>query len=1536
MRVLNQSLKIALRWLIALVLFFANFASALTIEEIDQKVLAKYPTVQDFLNDPEGIELYYKNLEEYFGPSHFVRHRFNAIMQQLAMAVNEIPGFGELVWNQKHDGRAYEIHTALKTSGRTLDTIKWNNFLKKWKTELSQDAIEFLDFKDDARALVGANTAYRNLTTDIEAFEHSIAELNKKQQGIRRGEFWQSPKIKNDPKIKAANAYIMLKILSDSEVSGYLESSDADMVIAVLEKIKQSKQLRLSFEIPQQAHTFLKNMVLIGQPLYDQSDSFPIIMRETRHGRTVPVDPTGLVAYRFKPIPRRIHGIFQGVRLGECVGGRNDPTYYNWLTPRRWAVPILPSTRDYFIEKSGLANGGVQSSVSYVGFLQEVPVVTQTQEKFLGVEFGAPDLANEIVIENEDTGLLQKKLFAHEWLRRTPDQNMHVVGMSGAITNSGVRGVLDKTMNYVLADQPIATAYDLVDRSTANSIVTHAAHKGYTNNYGADMITELSVPNVQIARRYLNDYENLISDPQKLVGLIKNQQVAFDIKTQLVHSIEKFNAPSEINLSPLFELLPTEYGANAQYRVLILSAIAYYKPSSLENLRKYAELFIQYPEMASLFIPFIEQLQKQDVRDPQVVKIVQEVLSAKSQNAQFQSSLINEIKSKDGLSHSEILFSGLVELEGRTEFSKFSTIKNKDLAWLLARSREEILGITDSAENVELIKWIFANPAMSDVITQPESELILKKAIKEYSHFEEIYKILQNGKFPQLQSTLIKSKDKMLIQHFLTSFSQGKRIEHLEYVYMSIMDTPELKAIFGNEMSKIIFKLFRDEKFWIQHYESRLNLTSSFSNSLELEKIYLDFMPPNLVTKMQFQSFAKLIYEETSRQQFIRKSTTGQAKQALILLAAAQVAAGYYPAEMYEALLQKGIETADDFDHLLKAMNLTNPTLTQVLESSNNIKLLRIRAQLAAKKEHQKDIPHIYKAYEKLGKRDFEVEKYLIQTKAGLKTDLEGWVTVMQETARMNHFDSSSSFIKSMASLLPHNAYETATDQQHRVILSNPVIVGNLYATLNPNSAYVMTKTFMKSASLAQNLSDVQLSEICALGLNSSTRYHELFDMISQTSTGLDQRIVKMVLFPMKTQSRIDMFEAVSSPKYQDFLATSLSSVIEDPAAKAQLQGKLGGVINSYFTKDTDNWFRFVNSLATNVTLGNDPIIRANVLAFSDLVYTQPSLNKVHDALAVKMVRDHIVTKANRQQSLFILTTIVNQPTALDLFSQKDLEVLVKKSFVGQKEYFAFFRANSTVSARLVLERTFVSMTGEELKLKRTGNFFKETGFKIPLSQMEAIVRGRTLKNLGELRPVVYVGSDEIKKQEWHASLSLLPSIDLRKVDGKELFVFLERRSIGVLEFKSALRFILPYFTSSDQFIDFFKLNLVEEYSIGKAFATQLPFSNIQVKQEILNYGHLLFALRLSYNDLIKLEKNIFSKFDSKTKTDFYMKHLNDIAQLNLTPEELKSFYSKLNLDSRSQRLVMLSIQSALRSQAPVFSNLLNQCHQFYRMGSIK
>jgi len=499
-----QLLNHVLVIVVASVGFFASPAYSGSLEELEGLIAEyKIENMDQFLANKEFQEAYFKALQDYYGKHKFQRQAFNAILADLKRLSEDVPEIKERFFETKGLGAEFAIETGLKTAGVELKAKEWEAFYGKWQAGLKSGAKEFFEIKDERERISKATALLEQYQYKLRSFESQIRGLPRKKAALARSEFYRS--IKNDVKFKALSDYVMQLRISEGMVSDSLLSKDADLILDTMDRLSARGGLDPigKLKVPEELRSLIVDVslpklelpaleVIDGVP--KETEFFRVAVKTSNRGKAIPVGRGPKKFIEFKPIPRRVHGIWKGISIGECVGGGGGLQGLCTLTPERWATSALKDSRLYHVEVNG----------RYYGFIGEVPG-TIDGKLYHSVDFGASILSDPIFIKDPRTGELKKELLYDEWLRiarrRLPKgSNGFVVGNSAVIANAGVVKKVQQHESYLYGKTVAQEGgkFELSD-PLAKQIIKQSSR--YAGSYGGAMIFDAVVPQTTELRK---------------------------------------------------------------------------------------------------------------------------------------------------------------------------------------------------------------------------------------------------------------------------------------------------------------------------------------------------------------------------------------------------------------------------------------------------------------------------------------------------------------------------------------------------------------------------------------------------------------------------------------------------------------------------------------------------------------------------------------------------------------------------------------------------------------------------------------------------------------------------------------------------------------------------------------------------------------------------------------------------------------------------------------------------------------------------
>lgn len=432
--------------------------SAESAQETLDSILLEAGSVREFIAESENAaairEKYFLALQSYYGGAdRFPRKSFDAILGQLRTMNKSYPEIGARLWETTNLGEAFSIQTKIKTNGLEVKPKEFTDFLTDVKEKLSLQAKPFLEISAwDSRQM--AETTAQKLKQEIERFADSVKEMPRQPKSLAMRDFYSKLSARAD--VKSLTAYLLLQHLQKEEVNDLLRANDADVIIDTWTKLRDGSS-PLAENIPREISNLSTKLQLpdLPKPKLEVVDGAPaessIFRVATRLGHRNTLYPVGRMSeseIEFKPIVRRFHGIWDGIALGECIGGSCDSL--EALTPKRWAIPAMRKSQRIHVYKNK----------RYLGFVHLAPIKSG-KNTFAAGDFGAPIFSNKVLVE-ENASLKPKTVF-DLWLveqeKRLPTSWMGIiVGESVLINNAKVLDTVHASSQYLLAKERIESA----------------------------------------------------------------------------------------------------------------------------------------------------------------------------------------------------------------------------------------------------------------------------------------------------------------------------------------------------------------------------------------------------------------------------------------------------------------------------------------------------------------------------------------------------------------------------------------------------------------------------------------------------------------------------------------------------------------------------------------------------------------------------------------------------------------------------------------------------------------------------------------------------------------------------------------------------------------------------------------------------------------------------------------------------------------------------------------------------------------------
>jgi HEAT repeat protein len=482
------------------------------LEQLDA-IVREAGSTETFLSEsPQGQVLrdrYYQQWLSMYpqGESQFPRPNFDAVIAQARKAVREHPELGTRLFETSGLGKTFQVQIDAESSGLELKQGEWKSFYEGWRKRLEQGSVRIRKLDDKARA-----SELQQLSSELESElvrERARIQALPKDKKLERGtaEAELQKRLLNDPRTQELASFAVHEKVFGEEgeaLRDILNSGDADQMLMGMKQIQQKGNL----PIPESLHSIVVKSAVpaLEQPKLEldgsgkaaESELFRVKLRKTNRGKLVPEGRVARTTLEFQAIPRRIHGLFKGISIRECVGGGSCES----LSPERWGTIALQDSQLHLVVENGSLTPG---------FTHGVPVKVGEQT-FLSMDIQAPAL-NKTGVKN--TGASVEKVAAYPlWLKEQQKQlptryRKMLVGSSTAMSNGGNRPTVTSSNSYLLGRSLETTRGATVADARIRRVLLEQAGGNSRYNYGGNLITETTVQKAGALTQLLPSLETL-------------------------------------------------------------------------------------------------------------------------------------------------------------------------------------------------------------------------------------------------------------------------------------------------------------------------------------------------------------------------------------------------------------------------------------------------------------------------------------------------------------------------------------------------------------------------------------------------------------------------------------------------------------------------------------------------------------------------------------------------------------------------------------------------------------------------------------------------------------------------------------------------------------------------------------------------------------------------------------------------------------------------------------------------------------------
>jgi hypothetical protein len=466
------------------------------LEQLDSMVREARTTEAFLAESPQAQALrdrYYQQWVSMYrqGESQFPRPNFDSIIVQARKAVKEHPELGTRLFETTGLGKTFQVQLDAESSGLELKQAEWQKFYQDWKSKLESGSqrVRALDEKSRESEVKRLSDALESEIRQERARIESLPKSAKLERGQAEAELQK--RLINDPRTQELASFAVHEKVFGKEgeaLRDILNSGDADQVLIGMKQVQQKGTL----PIPESLHSLVVKCVVPALELpkleldasgkASESDLFKVKTRKTNRGKLIPEGRVAKTTLEFQTIPRRIHGLFKGVAIQECVGGGSC----EHLTPERWGTIALQDSQLHLV----VENGGLTP-----GFTHGVPVKVG-EETFLSMDIQAAAL-NKTGLKS--AGSSMEKVVAYQlWLKEQQKQlptqyRRMLVGSSDSMSNGGNRPTVTSSKSYLLS-RPLAPTNQAtaVDTPMREVLLQQSVGKS-AYGYGGNLITETTV-----------------------------------------------------------------------------------------------------------------------------------------------------------------------------------------------------------------------------------------------------------------------------------------------------------------------------------------------------------------------------------------------------------------------------------------------------------------------------------------------------------------------------------------------------------------------------------------------------------------------------------------------------------------------------------------------------------------------------------------------------------------------------------------------------------------------------------------------------------------------------------------------------------------------------------------------------------------------------------------------------------------------------------------------------------------------------------
>jgi hypothetical protein len=491
-------MKLLIYAILLIISFNVNAGDHVTLEDLDA-ILKKAGSLEVFLENKSLQQEYYNLACEYYGHNFALEERersYWVILDQMRVAIKENPTLAKRLWSTSDLGGAFQLDAKIKDSGLILDGKKYSDAWGELAAR-EEEKISNIDMpREELLRTEAQETAdWINRQKNKIESDYRDSTLSTEEKKRQRGKAYQhlQSEVANQESFQKLKSALVVELSKKETFGDVLRSGDSNIVLGFLEKLKNNSSEVFAIKGMDAATIKILHPYVVGnlpKELIDpkipkltvtngkpaETEFFKVKTKEVKirdaTGKVIStkIIPQGTTSgsLELKPIPRRFHGVFRGVELGECVAGGSCKT----ISIERWAAPALDGSHHYYVETAN----------RYQGFVSLFPGEIDGA-RVSNIEFGANILNQNIEYNGKPYPL-------YEHVMKKLSQNMpsktsgFLVGDSLAISNSGVLQNVQSSLPY-LSGEAKSVDFKHKDHGVLDSIIKERERQGTTGGYAA-------------------------------------------------------------------------------------------------------------------------------------------------------------------------------------------------------------------------------------------------------------------------------------------------------------------------------------------------------------------------------------------------------------------------------------------------------------------------------------------------------------------------------------------------------------------------------------------------------------------------------------------------------------------------------------------------------------------------------------------------------------------------------------------------------------------------------------------------------------------------------------------------------------------------------------------------------------------------------------------------------------------------------------------------------------------------------------------